>query len=160
MQLEFGGGSVQDVGCYPIRLARLLFEAEPERSRTVADARWAASGVDEECWGALTFPDDRRLLFSSGFRAEDDTSTTLLGTLGRIHVTNPFHAEPGDTIAVVRGGHAEIEPAPGTDERSFTAAIRHLHRAIRGLDTPRHLAVDEAMGNAEAIADVLRAALR
>jgi len=32
--------------------------------------------------------------------------------------------------------------------------------AIRGLDTPRHLAVDEAMGNAEAIADVLRAALR
>lgn len=158
MLLELAGGSVQDVGCYPIRLARLLFETEPELERTVADAHWAGSGVDEECWGALRFPDDRRLLLSCGFRASDDSSTTLLGTHGRIHVTNPFHAGPGDTITVVRDEHVETEPAPGAEERSFTAAIRHVHRAIRGLEAPRHVAVDEAMGNAEAIAAVLRTA--
>ena len=158
MLLELAGGSVQDVGCYPIRLARLLFEAEPELEATVASSRWAATGVDEECWGMLRFPDDRRLLLSCGFRAEDDTSTTLLGTHGRIHLTNPFHAEPEDTITLLRDGHAETEPAPSTEEPSFTAAIRHNHRAIRGLEPPRHLAVDEAMGNAEAIAAMLRAA--
>jgi predicted dehydrogenase len=158
MLLELAGGSVQDVGCYSIRLARLLFDAEPELERTVADARWAPTGVDEECWGALAFPGDRRLLLSCGFRAEDDTSAVLLGTHGRIHLTNPFHPEPGDTITVVRDGHAETEPSPGVEERSFTPAIRHIHRAIRGLEAPRHLAVDEALGNAQAIAAVLSAA--
>jgi predicted dehydrogenase len=156
--LELAGGSVQDVGCYPIRLARLLFEAEPELERTVADGHWSASGVDEECWGAFAFPGDRRLVFSCGFGAEDDTSAVILGTRGRIHLTNPFHPEPGDTITVVRDGNAATEPTPGVRERSFTAAIRHIHRAIRGLDAPRHLAVDDALGNAEAIAAVLRAA--
>lgn len=157
MLLELAGGSVQDVGCYPIRLARLLFDAEPELERTVADGRWAATGVDEECWGALAFPDNRRLVLSCGFRAEDDTSAVLLGTHGRIHLTNPFHPGPGDTITVVRDGHPTTEPS-GAKERSFTAAIRHIHRAIRGLEAPRHLAVDEALGNAQAIAAILRAA--
>ena len=40
---------------------------------------------------------------------------------------------------------------------SFTPALRHIHRALRAR-TPRHLAVDEAMGNAVAIAELLRAA--
>jgi predicted dehydrogenase len=158
MLLELAGGSVQDVGCYPIRLARLLFEAEPELERTVADGHWSASGVDEECWGALGFAGDRRLVLSCGFRAEDDTSTVLLGTHGRVHLTNPFHPRPGDTITVVRDGNATTEPSPGARERSFTQAIRHIHRAIRGLDAPRHLALDEALGNATAIAAVLRSA--
>lgn len=156
MLLELAGGSVQDVGCYPIRLARLLFEAEPELERTVADARWATTGVDEECWGALAFPGDRRLMLSCGFRAEDDTSTVFLGTHGRIHLTNAFHPGRADTITVVRDGNAATEPAPGTSERSFTPAIRQIHRAIRGLEAPRHLAVDEALGNAQAIAAMLR----
>jgi predicted dehydrogenase len=159
MLADLAGGSVQDVGCYPIRLARLLFDAEPVTERTVGDAVWSASGVDEECWGALTFPGGRRLLVSSGFRTAFDCSTTLVGTEGRIEVSNPFHAEPGDTITVIREDEAaQTDPAPGADERSFTAALRHVHAAIRGLEPPRHLAVDEAMGNAEAIAALLRAA--
>jgi len=35
---ELGGGSLYDVGCYPIRLARSLFDAEPDLDRTIADA--------------------------------------------------------------------------------------------------------------------------
>jgi predicted dehydrogenase len=160
MLAELSGGSVQDVGCYPIRLARLLFGDEPELARVFADATWSATGVDEECWGSLRFPGDRRLVLACGFRSADDTSTTLLGTSGRIVVTNAFHAEPGDTITVIRGDHTETIMAPGSHERSFTAALRHIHRAIRGLEAARHLAIDEAAGNAEAIAALLDAARR
>jgi len=155
---ELSGGAVQDVGCYPIRLARLVFGAEPVEGRVRADARWSATGVDEELWGALAFPGDRRLVLSCGFRSADDTSTTLLGTAGRIHLTNPFHPGSGDTITVVRREHVQAEDSPGVCERSFTATIRHIHRVVRGLEEPRHLAVDEAMGNAQAIAALLRAA--
>jgi predicted dehydrogenase len=160
MSRELAGGAMQDVGCYPIRLARLLFDAEPQLERTIADARWATTGVDVECWGALAFPSDRRLVFSCGFGAAYDPSAILVGTTGRIDIRSPFHPRPGATLSVITDGRRDTEPSPGTDEPSFTPALRHLHRAIRGLEPPQHLAVDEALGNAEAIAAILRTASR
>jgi predicted dehydrogenase len=79
LSAELGGGSLFDVGCYPIRLARLLFDDEPDLDRTLADAVWTPSGVDTELWGALTFPGDRRLVFSCGFVAAYDTSPACSG---------------------------------------------------------------------------------
>jgi predicted dehydrogenase len=155
---ELGGGSTQDVGCYPIRLARLLFDAEPDLERSFADAVWVTSGVDAELWGALAFPGDRRLLFSCGFEAAYDTFTRVLGTGGEIRVTNPFHPGAGDTFAIVRDDDVGEQPAAPKDEPSFAPTIRHIHRVLRGLEPPRHLAVDEAMGNATAIAALLAAA--
>ncbi len=155
---DLSGGSLQDVGCYPIRLARLLFAAEPDLDRAMADAVWITDGVDEEMWGALAFPGGRRLVFSCGFRAAYQTATVIHGTLGEIRMTNPFHPEPGDQLTIVRGDEIGTEPAPGVHERSFTPAVRHINRVVRGLEEPRHLAVDEAAGNATAIAAVLAAA--
>jgi predicted dehydrogenase len=155
---DLAGGSIQDVGCYPIRLARLLFDAEPDLPRAIADAEWTPDGADTELWGALVFPGDRRLVFSCGFRSGYDTLTRVLGTEGEIRMTGPFHPGPGDEVTIVRGGKMERQPAAVTGEMSFTLAIRHIHRVVRGLEEPRHLATDEAMGNARAIAALLEAA--
>jgi predicted dehydrogenase len=155
---NLAGGSIQDVGCYPIRLARLLFDAEPDLSRTIADAEWTADGADTELWGALVFPGDRRLVFSCGFRSGYDTLTRVLGTEAEIRLTGPFHPDSDDAMTIVRDGEFETEPAPTSGEMSFTPAIRHIHRVIRGLEEPRHLAVDEALGNAQAIAALLDSA--
>jgi len=160
LSAELGGGSLYDVGCYPIRLARLLLDAEPDLDRTIADAVWTASGVDAELWGALAFPGDRRLVFSCGFVAADDTLTRVFGTEGEIRMTNPFHPGAGDTFAIVRGDDVQEHPAAPTGEDSFTPAIRHIHRVLRGREQPRHLAIDEAMGSATAIAALLTAANR
>jgi predicted dehydrogenase len=160
LSAELGGGSLFDVGCYPTRLARLLFDAEPDLDRTLADAVWTPSGVDTELWGALTFPGDRRLVFSCGFVAADDTFTRVFGTEGEIRMTNPFHPGPGDTLTIVRGDEVRELPAAPAGEPSFTPAIRHVHGVLRGREQPRHLAVDEAMGNATAIAGLLAAAGR
>jgi predicted dehydrogenase len=160
LSAELGGGSLFDVGCYPIRLARLLFDAEPDLDRTLADAVWAPSGVDTELWGALTFPGDRRLVFSCGFVSADDTFTGVFGTEGEIRMTHPFHPGPDDTLTIVRADEMREHPAAPAGERSFTPAIRHIHDVLRGREQPRHLAVDEAMGNATAIAGLLAAAGR
>ena len=158
MFAALAGGSIQDVGCYPIRLARLLFGGEPLVDRAIADAVWD-NGVDVELWGALAFHSDRRLVFSCGFRSDDDTSTAISGASGTIRLTNPFHPEVVDTMTLLREGEV-LQTWPGTPsgERSFTPAIRHIHEVLRGLEEPRHLAVDEAMGNAEAIEAALAAA--
>ncbi len=152
------GGSIQDVGCYPIRLARLIFDDEPDLMRTMGDAVWAADDADEEVWGVLTFPGDRRLLFSSGFRSAYQTFTRILGTDGEIQMTNPFHPRTHDRRSIIREELVETQPVIEADDPTFTPAIRHIHRVIRGLEEPRHLAVDEAMGNARAIGALLDAA--
>jgi predicted dehydrogenase len=157
---ELAGGSIQDVGCYPIRLARLLFDAEPDLSRSIADAEWTPDGADTEMWGALVFPGDRRLVFSCGFRSGYDTLTRVLGTEGEIRMTGPFHPDADDEVTIVRDGKMERQPATTSGEMSFTPAIRHIHRVIRGLEAPRHLALDEAMGNARTIAALLGSARR
>jgi predicted dehydrogenase len=158
MSAPLAGGATQDIGCYPIRLARLLFDGEPDLSRVATDAVWSA-GVDVELWGMLPFRGDRRLQFSCGFRSAYDTFTRVIGTQGELRMTNPFHPDPGDTLEVVREGRAvSQEPAMPSGERSFTSAIRHIHRVLRGEEEPRHLAVDEALGNARAVAAMLEAA--
>jgi predicted dehydrogenase len=158
LSAELAGGATQDVGCYAVRLARLVFDAEPLTDGALAEAVWQG-GVDAELWGALAFPGDRRLLLSCGFRSAYDTTTSVHGTRGSIRLTNPFHPGDDDTLALVRDGDAiETWPAAPSGERSFAPAIRHIHRAVRGEEEPRHLAVHEAMGNADAIDALLAAA--
>ena len=155
---DLAGGSIQDVGCYPIRLARLLFDAEPDLSRAIADAEWTADGADTEMWGALVFPGDRRLVFSCGFRSGYDAFARVLGTKGEIRMTGPYHPGASDRLELVRDDDVETEPAAPSMSWSFSPAIRHIHRVVRGLEEAQHLAVDEALGNARAIAALLDSA--
>jgi predicted dehydrogenase len=159
MSGALAGGASQDVGCYSIRLARLLFDAEPDLSRATADAVWVG-GVDAELWGVLPFDGDRRLQLSCGFRSAYDTYARVIGDTGELRLTNPFHPEPGDTLELIAdGGVVFQDPAVPSGERSFTPAIRHIHRVIRGQEEPAHLAIGEALGNARAIASLLDSAL-
>ena len=73
-------------------------------------------------------------------------------------MTGPFHPDADDEMTIVRDGEFDTQPATTSGEMSFTPAIRHIHRVIRGLEEPRHLAVDEAMGNARAIGALLGSA--
>jgi predicted dehydrogenase len=157
MSAALAGGAMQDVGSYSVRLARLLFDGDPDLAGTTADAAW--SGVDAELWGILPFGGDRRMQFSCGFRSAYDTFATVIGPMGEIRMTNPFHPDGGDVFEVVEEGEVvERVPAAPKGERSFTPAIRHIHRVLRGEEEPAHLAADEALGNARAIAAVLAAA--
>jgi predicted dehydrogenase len=149
-----GGGALYDLGCYPIRLARLLFDAEPVRG-----GGWShglETGVDQETFGWLEFPERRRLVFGSGFIRTRDTFTRLIGVAGEIRVTNPFHARDHDTVELWRNNQLVERHAVG-QELSFVPLLRHIHEVIAGRATPRHLAIDDAVGTATAI-DLVRAA--
>lgn len=142
---ELGGGALNDVGCYCIRLANLVFGANPERGIAVAD--WAPEGVDAEMQGILAYPDRDHLLFSCGLQRRVDVFSRVLGTSGEIRLTNPFHPSATDTMEIRSGETVSIE-ASGQDTPSFTPAIQHIQAAIRGQAQPRHLAIYDAMGPA------------
>ncbi|HEY1571162.1 MAG TPA: Gfo/Idh/MocA family oxidoreductase [Pseudonocardiaceae bacterium] len=151
-----GGGALMDVGCYPIRLARLLYGGEPDRF--VAAEVVSESGVDAEFTSIATFPDDRRLIFSVGMRRAPSTYTRLIGTDGELRVSNPFHPTEHDTVELWLGGERS-EAWTADPARAFQHGIEHVAAVVAGTAAPRHLAATDAPGNARAL-DLARAAAR
>jgi hypothetical protein len=91
---------------------------------------------------------------SCGFGRSYDTFTTLEGTAGQIRVTNPFHPGQADSYQLVTPGADARTFSAGAQERSFTAAIRHIHAVIEGNEAPRQLAVETSLPTARALADL------
>lgn len=91
-------------------------------------------------WGIVGFGPARRLLLTCGFKRSSDTFTRILGSQGQIHLTNPFHPSPADTLTIFRPNAEPVVERPSTDERSFTAAIRHIHAVLRGEAAPHSTA--------------------
>lgn len=150
-----GGGALLDVGCYPLRLARLLFRTEPERA--VATAFDAPSGVDAEVAAVLDFPGDRRLLLSAGMRGAPSTFTRIVGADAELRLTNPFHPTADDGVELWRAGRLRHR-WPAAAGTVFQHAIEHVHDVLRNGARPRHRAVDDAQGNARGL-DLIRAAM-
>ena len=149
---ELQGGALLDVGCYPVRLAQELFG--PDHESAWARARAGGDGVDVDTWGVLGYPAGRRLMFSCGFGRSYDTFTTLEGTGGQIHVTNPFHPGPDDSYQVIRPGSDQGPVPAAPDELSFTPLTGHIDAVLRGEQEPRRLAIDTALPTAQALNDL------
>jgi predicted dehydrogenase len=152
------GGALNDVGCYPVRLASEFFGGRHESAW--ARARWGGGDVDVDTWAVLDYPSGRRLLLSCGFGRSYDTFTTLEGTGGQIRVSNPFHPGPDDSYQL-RTGRTEPRSFPAAaGERSFTRLTRHIDAVLRGEQEARLLAVDTALPVAQALHDLAESARR
>ncbi|WP_042456811.1 Gfo/Idh/MocA family protein [Neobacillus dielmonensis] len=80
---DWGGGSLYDVGCYPISWARFFMNGEP----TEADGKLIvnkANGVDLRFVGLLHFANGRFAQVSSSFDMPHGSFYEILGTKGKI----------------------------------------------------------------------------
>lgn len=151
MFADLAGGALNDVGCYPIRLAFELFGAE--HSSAWGIARPGGHGVDLESVAVLGYSEDRRLLLSCGMARPYDAFTRLLGTEGEIRMSNPFHPSDADRFEIIGRDH-ESAPAAMPGEPSFAAAILHIQAVLSGTEEPRRLAVETALPTARALHDL------
>ena len=150
-----GGGALYDIGCYCIRLSRLLIGAEPERAE--ASAVVGETGVDVTTDAALHFPRGT-CRFSCSFARPFRSEATIMGPGGSITATNPYHPGPTDALILRRADGTEQEwPAPGGS--SFFHGLRHIHRVLRRDEAPRYLIDPESIRQARAM-DLVRAAAR
>ncbi|GAC1445660.1 MAG: Gfo/Idh/MocA family oxidoreductase [Chloroflexota bacterium] len=156
LSADLGGGALMDVGCYNVRLARFVFEAEATGASTVAT--WAPEEVDEEMTGVVDFPGDRRLLFSCGMRRPVDTLARVIGTEGQIRLANPYHPKAADMLELYDENGELKDRFEGSSQPSFAAAIRHIHRVLWGEESPQYLAQEDALGNALAMELMTRSA--
>src|SRR5689334_18954945 len=149
---ELEGGALNDVGCYPVRLAAEFFGAPHQAAW--AGATWGGDGVDIDTWGVLEYPDGRRLHLSCGLGRAYDTYSSLEGTAGRIQLSNPFHPGPADSYQVIAPRAEPVSQPATAGEPPFTAAIRHINAVVAGEDEPRLLAVDTALPIAQGLHDL------
>lgn len=98
---EWGGGTLYDIGCYPMSWSRFFMEDEPGAvdSNMVFDPK---NGVDMRFAGTLYYPKGRTAQVSSAFDMANGSFYEVLGTSGRMKVD--FQVSPSaSTIAVTIG---------------------------------------------------------
>lgn len=87
---DWGGGSIYDVGCYPLSAARLITGAEPEAVTVHALISPEHDNVDMMASGIAEFPNGVALTFDCGMWAAFRNTLEILGTDGRIEVPSAY----------------------------------------------------------------------
>ena len=109
---DWGGGSVYDVGCYPINAARFILEQEPEAVTCQAFFSPEHDDVDMMASGLVEFPNQVALTFDCGMWAFGRNTLEILGTDGRIEVPSAYVAPMDNRSNFIlhdRNGSREIE---------------------------------------------------
>ena len=141
LQPELGGGSLLDVGCYPIYGIRWAMQAEPVRVWATAHY---VNGVDVEMTGTLWFADGRIASFDCGFTHPYRGWLEITGTTGTVFVHDMWLPAPQATFEVRRDGkparapevHADRPRPDPAHAREFRvggarAGSRRRHRRTR-----------------------------
>ncbi len=101
LQRDLAGGSLLDVGCYPIYAIRWAFGAEPVR--VFATARYLHE-VDVEMSGMVWLADDRVGQFDCGFTLPYRSWVEIVGASGTIRVSDMWLPAPRATFRLERTG--------------------------------------------------------
>lgn len=92
-KVEWGGGGLMDIGCYPIVAGRFFFEAEPARVMALI-SRDATFGTDTITSGLLDFGEGRQLTFAVSTALTPGQGVTIMGDKARLSLSIPFNQPP------------------------------------------------------------------
>ena len=159
-RVEWGGGALMDVGCYPITISRWLFGAEPTEVIGLIE-RDPDMQIDRLTSGLLRF-ERGQATFSCAGQLVPYQTMQIFGTTGRIGVAIPFNAPPNDECRVfvddgrdLAGGGIEPIMFPPVDQ--YTLQADRFSEAIRGVGSVP-VSLEDAMGNMAVIDALFRSA--
>jgi predicted dehydrogenase len=102
---ELAGGSLLDIGIYPLFISKLLL-GHPKTVKAVATP--APTGTDMNCAMALAFENGATASLFSTVNATTDTVATIYGTEGKILMHSRFHETFGITLTLTGRPPQEI----------------------------------------------------
>jgi predicted dehydrogenase len=133
-QSDIGGGGLMDIGCYPITMARFLFEREPARVAAVID-RDPAMKTDRLTSALLDFAPGQATFICST-QLVPFQRMQVLGTAGRIDIEIPYNIPPDrpsrifvDDGSALAGANARMEEFATVDQ--YTLQGDAFARAIQ-----------------------------
>jgi predicted dehydrogenase len=159
-RVEFGGGALMDIGCYPISLSRWLFDEEP--TDVIANVeRDPDMHIDRLASGMMRFPSGHSTFTCAG-QLVSHQRMQVYGTEGRIEVEIPFNAPPDrecrifvDNGSTLDGSSAETITFPAVDQ--YRLQGDRFAEAVRGVGTVP-VSLDDAIGNMAVLDALFRSA--
>jgi D-xylose 1-dehydrogenase (NADP+, D-xylono-1,5-lactone-forming) len=151
-----GGGSLWDVGCYPVSFSRSIAGQEPESLS--AYARFDDQGVDRTFIGQLQFASGLLAQFDSGFAAQDRERMEIVGSDATLVLDAPFLPEPDGpppSVTMWRGRAPSPVEVPSVDQ--YHSEVEDLMSVILGGGEPR-LTLASSRGNVATLVALDRAA--
>jgi predicted dehydrogenase len=147
---ELGGGSLMDVGIYPVFLALSLL-GNPED--IVADATIGTTGVDENCTLQLLYPKGVKAKLYSAINETTPTTATLRFEEATVTINSRFH-EPS-SVSIEFNGKLETKEFPVTTlGYNFEAA--HVQNMLEEDRTESNLMTFEKSLNLIELLDAIR----
>jgi len=148
-----GGGSIWDVGCYPISYARTITGENP-----LEVFGWQVTGltgIDETFVGQMRFANDIHAQFDCSFAIPFHAFMEIIGSEGTLNVPNPFKPGVDEKIYITRGDKTETIKIKG--QELYIGEVEDMADAIL-LGTPPRVSLADSRGNVATIAALLRSA--
>jgi D-xylose 1-dehydrogenase (NADP+, D-xylono-1,5-lactone-forming) len=155
-QPEMGGGSILDVGCYPINAIRYLLNREPEALTVNAFFSPLHGNVDMMASGLLEFSKGVSATFQCSMWAEYKNSLQIFGTKGRIEIPFAFscNTDTGNFFISSKGKRTEVS-VPKVNQ--YILQIEHFNESIL-INKPYPISLEDSINNTRVLQACLKSA--
>lgn len=150
---EMGGGSIWDVGCYPISFTRTILGEEP--AQVFGWQVTGPSGSDISFFGQMQFANGVHAQFDSGFATPLRTSIEVVGSEGALYIPDPFKPGLKTEIRLTREDKQQTIKIKG--QALYLGEVEDMCDAILLGKAPR-VSLADSRGNIAAILVLLQSA--
>ena len=150
---EMGGGSIWDVGCYPISFARMIVGAEP-----VEVFGWQLTGQggsDESFFGQMRFKDEVHMQFDCGFKSPSRSFIEIVGTDATLNIPDPF--KPGRKNEIYLNHNNEMQTIKIKGDELYSGEVEDICDAILK-NQPSLISLADSRGNIAVMLALLKSA--
>ena len=150
---EMGGGSIWDVGCYPISYARTIVGEEP-----VEVFGWQVegqSGSDDSFIGQMRFANGVHAQFDSGFKSPSRSFIEIVGSEAVLKIPSAFKPGVKSDLFLTKDGSEERIKISGAN--LYLGEVDDMCDAIL-LNIPQRISLVDSRGNIAAILGFINSA--
>jgi xylose dehydrogenase (NAD/NADP) len=150
---EMGGGSLWDVGCYPISFTHYILDGEPLEA--FGWQMTGETGVDEAFAGQLRFKDGVVAQFDCGFRSPYRSRMVVIGSEATLVIPNPFRPGFDEEMRIIKGDEVQRIKIPG--QELYIGEVEDLADVVLS-NKPGRITLEDSRDNVAAILALLRSA--
>ena len=148
-----GGGSIWDVGCYPISYTRTVAGETP-----LEVFGWQVTGptgIDETFVGQMRFNHEVHAQFDCSFAIPFHAFMEIIGSEGTLNIPNPFKPGVDEKLFLTREGKTETIKIKG--QELYIGEVEDMADAVLLGHSPR-ISLDDSRANVAVISVLLESA--
>lgn len=97
---DLGGGSILDLGCYPLSTLNFLFNKDSKYEFTSANGTFCSTNVDDSANAEILINNKVQCTIKVSIKENFDNKTVIKGTKGEIIINNPWLPEKKTTLDI------------------------------------------------------------